>query len=62
MKNDETPEARVRRYRRRAAHLRQWADGFDGTREHAELLAIAEQYDRLADRFARAQIKMAEAG
>jgi hypothetical protein len=49
----EHPEFRARRYRRTAAHLRSEAEAPHRWHERAELLAIADQYDRLADRFAR---------
>jgi hypothetical protein len=49
MEYAETPEARADRYRREAAHLRALAVTFDGPRERAELLVIADSYDRLAD-------------
>jgi hypothetical protein len=51
----EITEARASRYRRTAAGLRQQADALDSTRERAELLAIADQYDRLADRVGRSK-------
>jgi hypothetical protein len=51
-------EIRARRYRRTAVHLRREAEAPDRWQERAELLAIADQYDRLADRLARACIKM----
>ncbi len=54
MEITEEPEARASRYRYTAADLRQQADGLDETRERADLLAIAEQYDRIAERLARA--------
>jgi hypothetical protein len=46
----ETPEARARRYRRTAAHLRRQADAPEREPERGELLLVAEQYERIADR------------
>jgi hypothetical protein len=48
----EMPETRASRYRHTAAQLRRQAAAFDKTQERAELLTIADQYDRLADRLA----------
>jgi hypothetical protein len=56
----EARAARASRYRCTATRLRQQADALDRTQERAELLAIALQYDRLADRLARSH-KMADA-
>jgi hypothetical protein len=50
MEITEAPEDRARRYRCTATHLRQQADALDKTQERAELLAIADQYERLAGR------------
>jgi hypothetical protein len=50
MEITEAPEDRANRYRCTAAHLRQQADALDKTQERQELLAIADQYDRLAGR------------
>jgi ABC-type Fe3+-hydroxamate transport system substrate-binding protein len=50
MEITEAPEDRASRYRCTAAHLRQQANALDKTQERAELLAIADQYERLADR------------
>ncbi len=50
----EAPEDRAGRYRCTAAQLRQQADALDKTQERAELLAIADQYDRLAGRLSDA--------
>jgi hypothetical protein len=57
MEITEEPEARASRYRYTAADLRQQADALDETRERADLLAIADQYDRIAERLARACAK-----
>jgi hypothetical protein len=43
-------EARARRYRNRAASLRRQAEAGDAGPEWADLLDIANQYDRLAER------------
>jgi hypothetical protein len=51
----ETHQNRASRYRHTAARLRQQADALDGTRERRELLEIADQYDRLANRLTRAR-------
>jgi len=53
--------ARAARYRCAAGRLRQQADALGGSRERAELLAIADQYDRLADHVARGRTPAAEA-
>ncbi len=53
----EAPEIRARRYRRNAAHLRREAEAPDRWQERTELLAIADQYERLADRLARVCLK-----
>ena len=50
METTEAPEDRASRYRYTAAHLRQQANALDKTQERVELLAIAAQYDRLAER------------
>lgn len=50
----EAPEDRANRYRCTAAQLRQQAVALDKTQERAELLAIADQYDRLAGRLSDA--------
>jgi hypothetical protein len=52
MEITEPPEDRASRYRFTAVHLRQQAEALDKTQERAELLAIADQYDRLAERLA----------
>jgi hypothetical protein len=49
----ETYQDRASRYRYTAARLRQQAEALDGTLERRELLEIADQYDRLADRLTR---------
>jgi len=51
----ETHQDRASRYRYTAARLRQQAEALDGTRARRELLEIADQYDRLADRLTRAR-------
>lgn len=53
MQLSEEPEARARRYRSRAANLRQQADAAALAGERADLLDIADQYDRIADRLLR---------
>lgn len=57
MEITERPDIRARRYRRTAAHLRQEAEAPDRRQERVELLTIADQYDRLAERLARACVK-----
>ena len=53
MQLPEAPEARARRYRSRAADLRQQADAVALAGEREDLLDIADQYDRIADRLLR---------
>lgn len=57
----EAPEDRATRYRRTAAQLRRQADGHDDTRERSELLIVADQYERIAERLSRDCTKKAEA-
>ena len=51
----EAPEARARRYRTTAAKLRRQVDAVDPSLERADLLDIAAQYDRIAERLLRTQ-------
>jgi len=53
----ERPDVRAKRYRRTAAYLRREAEAPDRWQERTELLAIADQYDLLADRLGRLCIK-----
>jgi len=53
MQLPEPPEARARRYRNMAAILRRQADAPDRKHERADMLSIAAQYDRIADRLLR---------
>ncbi len=53
MQLPEAPEARARRYRSRAANLRHQADAAALAGERVDLLDIADQYDRIADRLLR---------
>ena len=50
----ETPEARARRYQNHAAKLRRQVDAAEYGQERADLLDIAAQYERIADRLVRA--------
>lgn len=59
MEIPETHQDRASRYRHTAARLRQQADPLDG-RERRELLEIADQYDRLANRLTRARAEAEE--
>jgi len=50
MENTEAPEDRAIRYRGTAAHLREQANALAKSQERADLLAIADQYEKLARR------------
>jgi phytoene/squalene synthetase len=51
----EVPEIRATRYRRMAAEFRRQADALDQRQERPEFLAMAEQYERIAERLASAR-------
>jgi hypothetical protein len=51
----EVPEIRATRYRRMAAEFRRQADALVHGQERPEFLAMAEQYERIADRLALAR-------